>query len=112
MAFIRNINNEIKNNFTYTSQTLGDDKVSIPLVITYEKNLYHGFTPGIIMKDIVSLNKDICVENLKSFVKQKIIKMINDETTLPFFPSNEEIKEDFDNVRLIKRIVFDKSKIK
>ena len=79
-------------------------KVNMPLVITKEDGKYHGFIPGIVMKDIVCSTTENCVEKLKIFVKLYVKKAKQEKLPYPFFPTNEEIKKDFKNVVLIKRL--------
>ncbi len=78
--------------------------VSIPLVITNENDVFHGFTPGIVMTDIMDSNIEVVKTKLQQFVQEKITEMIENKKTMPFFPTNEEIKADFEGVVYIKRI--------
>ena len=76
-----------------------DGKVSIPLVFTLEGSQYHGFVPGIVMKDIVEQTIEECQIKLISFIKS----MIDNKQPFPFFPTNDEIKKDYAKTVLIKR---------
>ena len=80
-----------------------DGKVSIPLVFTLEGSEYHGFVPGIVMKDIVSSNLEECQNLLVAFIKKTVKSMIDNKQPFPFFPTNEEIKKDYVKTVLIKR---------
>ena len=81
-----------------------DNKVNIPLVFTKENGKYHGFIPGIVMQDIIEDNLDACKLKLVDAVKPILKNKIANNLPFPFFPTNEEIKTDFKNVVLIKRI--------
>ena len=84
--------------------------ISVPLVITRHKDgdnvSYKGFVPGIIMRDIISSDLDECKAKLMEKAQDKLTVKVQLKSQMPFFPSNEEIKIDFDNVCLIKRIKF------
>ena len=77
--------------------------VVIPFVVTVENKIYHGFVPGIVMNDVVCETKEQCIEKLKPIVKQYVLSK-KQSLDFPFFPTNEEIKQDFKNVVLIKRV--------
>ena len=81
----------------------GQQTIVIPFVVTRENKEYHGFVPGIVMNDIVCKTTDECIEKLKPVVKQYVLSK-KENLDFPFFPSNEEIKQDFKNVVLIKRV--------
>ena len=78
--------------------------LSIPLVIQKGENVYQGFVPGFVMKDVVSTNLEICKSKLLEYAKQVIKTRIKNNQGFPFFPTNEEIKQDYKNIVLIKRI--------
>ncbi len=80
------------------------DVLSIPLVIMHTNNVYQGFVPGFVMKDVVDSNLDSCKQKLLVYVKQIIKTKITNNQSFPFFPTNEQIKQDYKNVILIKRI--------
>ncbi len=105
MAFIKSNNFafEEKPKLTVASSEV-DGKVNIPLVITKENGGYHGFIPGIVMKDIVCLTTQECEVKLKDFIKLYVKKAKQENLPYPFFPTNEEIKKDFKNVVVIKRL--------
>lgn len=102
MAFIKRTNFAFEDNNKETNVV--DGKVSIPLVITKESGKYHGFVPGIVMKDVIEQNITDCETILKDHVRKYVLKVREDKVAYPFFPSNEEIKQDFKNVVLIKRL--------
>ncbi len=104
MAFVKNY---FSINKTYSEQKseLKDNKISIPLVFTKEKNNFHGFVPGIVMTDIIDKNLDICKQRLIDYLKDIIKVYLKGEKQFPYFPDNETIKKDFDGVVLIKRII-------
>ena len=80
------------------------DVISVPLVIVKGTNKYQGFVPGFVMKDIVSENLEDCKQKLIEHTKNLIKTRIKNNQGFPFFPTNEEIKQDFKNVVLIKRM--------
>lgn len=81
-----------------------DNKVNIPLVFTKEDGKYHGFVPGIIMRDVVENDLEICKQKLLETIKPILKNKVSNNLPFPFFPTNEEIKKDFKSVVLIKRI--------
>lgn len=81
-----------------------NEPISIPLVFTKEDGMFHGFTPGIKIKDVVSFGIESCYKDLTIKIKTIILQKIKNKEQLPFFPNDDEIKNDFDNVILIKRI--------
>lgn len=106
MAFIKSTNfaYEQNKNLTIASGDI-DGKISIPLVVTKEEGKYHGFIPGIVMKDFVCATVSECEEKLKVYIKNYIIDMRKTKKPYPFFPTNEDIKKDFKGVVLIKRLL-------
>ena len=104
MAFIKKTSFNFEDVKQEPILSVENDKVSIPLVFTKENGLYHGFVPGILMKDIIDATLDACSKNLLEFIKEDIKNKIRNKFPFPYFPTNEEIKADFDNVVLIKRI--------
>lgn len=81
-----------------------DNKINIPLVFTKEKGEFHGFVPGIVMKDVVDIDLDNCKKKLLQAIKPILMNKVQHDLPFPFFPSNEEIKKDFKDVVLIKTI--------
>ena len=103
MAFLKGTH------FAFEDAVKEDEKkveqpIVIPFVVTHENNEYHGFVPGILMQDIICSTKEECIEKLKPFVKKYVIDTKNKQLDFPFFPTNEQIKQDFKNVVLIKRV--------
>ena len=86
------------------------ETVSVPLCIRKKKESdsieYVGFIPGIIMRDVTSDNLEDCKEKLLAKAKDKLREKASLSGKMPYFPTNEEILKDFDNVVLIKRIKF------
>ena len=105
MAFIKSNIYAYENNKNLTiASGEVDGKINLPLVITKENGKYHGFVPGIVMKDFVCDNTQECEAKLKLFVRDYILDMRKTKKPYPFFPNNEEIKKDFKGVVLIKRL--------
>lgn len=81
-------------------------ELKVPMVIISEtKNgvtSYIGFVPGIELNKITSLSIDICKKTLLKETEEKVKNMIKNEIPFPFFPTKEEILEDYKNVCYIK----------
>lgn len=77
-------------------------ELSVPIVILQRKKLdqkqYIGFVPALTKKDIVCNSLDECKTILKQAAKDLIVNMYLTNTPFPFFPTKEEILEDFENV--------------
>ena len=86
------------------------ETVSVPLCIKKQKEndgvTYIGFIPGIIMRDVTSTSLDDCKEKLLETAKDKLREKASLSGRMPYFPTNDEILQDFDNICLIKRIKF------
>ncbi|MBQ3495011.1 MAG: hypothetical protein IJA69_06300 [Clostridia bacterium] len=86
------------------------ETVSVPLCIKKQKNsdgvVYVGFIPGIIMRDIQSGDLEDCKEKLLAKAKDKLREKASLSGKMPYFPTNDEIVKDFDNIVVIKRIKF------
>ena len=80
------------------------EELSIPLVLTKEDGMYHGFVPGFVMNDIVLEDKEQCADQLKVYAKDYLARLEKSDLPYPRFPSNEEIKVDFKKVVYIKRL--------
>ena len=84
--------------------------ISIPLVFKKTKQddeiIYTGFVPGIIMRDVICNNLDECKQKLLPIIEDKLKTKVQLQSQMPFFPTNEEILQDFQNVCMIKRIKF------
>lgn len=84
-------------------------QLNVPLVITKviedDVELYRGFVPGLTTEDCVSPSLDTCKERLRQDAEKMIDKYLKEGKEFPFFPTKEEIIEDFDgvcNIRFIK----------
>ena len=86
---------EINNNFNV-------DQIKIPMVIRKKvknnQSTYWGFIPGLTNKDIVSINFEICKNSLLDTTKKFARKLASGELQFPFFPSKQELKEDFKDI--------------
>ena len=83
--------------------------LNIPLVITKviedDVELYHGFVPGFTKEDCVSPDLDSCKRRLKEAAEKLIDQYLQEGKEFPFFPTKDEIIEDFEgvcNIRFIK----------
>lgn len=104
MAFNKNSVFVFETDFVEPATSVVDGKVTIPLAITKEDNLYHGFVPGVVMNDIICEDIKECELKVKDFIRQYVYRQKQQNLPYPFFPSNEEIKSDFKKVVLIKRL--------
>lgn len=80
-------------------------KLSIPLVVlknTTQNSSYIGFIPGFLMKNISAQTPKQCIEKLKEYLNTKLKTMIKQNEPFPFFPTEEEIKKDWENVEKIE----------
>ena len=78
-------------------------EVDIPLVILKRENLngsftYSGFIPGFMAKTLSADNYDDCKKLLKEFLMEKLKRMRKDNDPFPFFPTETEIRQDYDDV--------------
>lgn len=83
------------------------DEVRVPLIIntrteTDGSKKYHGFVPGIMMPDVIGTDIEEVKKELDVKAKEKIKEMLKDSTPFPFFPDEQHIYEDFDDVEYIK----------
>ena len=58
------------------------------------------------MRDVTSENLEDCKDKLLAKAKDKLREKASLSGRMPYFPTNEEILKDFDNICLIKRIKF------
>lgn len=86
--------------------------VSIPLIYTKESDGFHGFVPTITKNDIIALDLNECHKTTLNIVKNTIVEMLKNNQPIPFFFSDEEIKQEWHNVVAIKRISVDTTKFK
>lgn len=82
--------------------------VKLPLVITKKqenkKIEYYGFIPGLTQNDVVCVNIDECERKLKDTAVELVKKIIKNNANLPYFPDENEIKQDFEDIALLKYI--------
>ena len=62
------------------------------------------------MTSFVERDIEICKTKLKEFAKNEISKMAKEKQPFPFFPSEEEIFADFNDVKYLEFIKIKKSK--
>ncbi len=79
-------------------------KINMPLVIIKGNNCFNGFIPGITKNDIVCETLEECKIQLKQHATQIVELMAKNNVEFPFFPTKEEILQDFKNVVYIKFI--------
>lgn len=85
-------------------------EIKLPLVVVKEKGKFVGFVPGFIMTSFVESDIEICKTKLKDYAKNEVTKMVKEKAPFPFFPSEEEIFEDFKDVKYLEFIKIKKHK--
>ncbi len=77
------------------------EQINVPMVITEHKNrnrvVYAGFVPGLTKKDVLTTDYEEC----KAEIHKLTLELIKQVDVMPFFPTKEEILEDFDDVKAI-----------
>lgn len=85
---------------------IASKELKAPLVIVKKIDggnvKYCGFIPGINENDIISSNIETVKIELNKFAKEKFLDMLNSNKPFPFFPTKEEIMNNFENVEYIK----------
>ena len=98
---------KISSNFKVDALSITGE-IRIPLVILKKINkletVYHGFIPGLTAKDITTKTQKECEQCLNALAKQLIEKYAKEKREFPFFPSEQEIRGDFNNVVKINYI--------
>lgn len=78
------------------------EQISMPLVIlkqnTEKGQRFIGFIPAITSRDIISNTLDECKNTLKQEAMKIIGIMAKDNVEFPFFPTKNEILENYKNV--------------
>lgn len=78
------------------------EKLIVPMVIRYrkidERMLYTGFVPGFQTPDVVDENLEACKTKLFDKTRAIIIDMIQKNKPFPFFPTKEELLEDYKDI--------------
>ena len=79
-----------------------NNELKMPLVVIYKKENgtteYHGFIPGMTTKNYISKTKEDCKSGLNKLAKELVTQYVKTKTSFPFFPTKEEILNDFENV--------------
>ena len=83
--------------------TKSEEKVEVPFVFLKLKDGYHGFVPGIVKRDVIDEDYNRCVASLEDKMKDEIDKIKKGAVAIPFFPTDEQIYRDFDDVYAIIR---------
>ena len=87
---------------------IASKEVKAPLVILkkMEDNTvkYIGFVPGLIMNNVEGSDIELVKTNLTKQTKNFINKMLKDNTPFPFFPTKEEILQDYPDTAYLKFI--------
>ena len=78
------------------------EKLSLPMVIIKRKInnefKYTGFVPGFDGEDVIEDELEKCKDALYKRTKERVVKMIKANSPFPFFPTKEELLEDFDDI--------------
>lgn len=97
----------VSSNFKADSLSVTGE-IHIPLVIIKKSKLletfYHGFIPGLTAKDVICKTIKECEQSLNTLAKELIEKYAKEKQEFPFFPTEKEIRENFDNVTKINFI--------
>ena len=80
-----------------------EEKIEVPFVLLKLKDGYHGFVPGIVKRDVIDDDYNRCVARLEINMESEIEKMKRGVLSIPFFPTDEQIYRDFDDVYAIIR---------
>lgn len=87
---------------------LFEKEIRIPMVFIKKEDdfgeRYLGFIPGFVMKNITATSLEECKSLLLDYLKRRIKAIVANNAELPCFPTEEEIKNDFDDVFLIEFI--------
>lgn len=87
---------------------IASKEVKAPLVILKKivdnETKYIGFVPGLLMNNIESANIEDVKAKLEKQTKSFINKMLKEDKPFPFFPTKEEIIEDYPETTYLKFI--------
>ena len=76
--------------------------IKLPFVVRYRKidgkMVYTGFVPGITPVDVIADNGEECKQKLIEKTTEVIKKMLKEKAPFPFFPTEKELMEDFDDI--------------
>lgn len=74
----------------------------LPMVIRKRKinneTMFTGFVPGFEENDVIESDIETCKSRLLERTKKKVSQMIKSDSPFPFFPTKEELLEDFDDI--------------
>lgn len=106
----------MKKSFGVADSLSVNGEISLPLVVIFktklDKKYFHGFIPGITKNDIVSEQLEECKKLLKDTAKTIINEYGESNIPFPFFPTKQELLEDFNNVCYISFIKIKSNKRK
>lgn len=75
--------------------------INVPMVIIEHKLknhvVYAGFVPGLTKKDVLTNDYEEC----KTELQKVTLELIKNIKTMPFFPTKDEILDDFEGVKAI-----------
>lgn len=78
------------------------EKLIVPMVIRHrkiaDKMVYTGFVPGFEGKDVIGENMEECKTRLFERTKKVLIEMLKNDKPFPFFPTKEELMEDYKDI--------------
>ena len=85
---------------------IASKEVKAPLVIVKKTidntTKYIGFVPGLLMDNIEGVDVETVKTKLTKNTKSHINNMLKENTPFPFFPTKEEIMEDFPETVYLK----------
>ena len=94
--------------YGFANSLIASKEVKAPLVIlkktTDDTTKYIGFVPGLLMNNVEDSDIEIVKTKLSKHAKAFIDKMFKENTPFPFFPTKEEIMEDYPDTVYLKFI--------
>jgi len=86
-----------------------ENEVTVPCVVLKKKNdsnqdVFVGFVPGLANIKVVENTQEVCMKNLFAKAKDQLKSIVKNGEAMPFFPTEQEVKQDFENVCDIKFI--------
>lgn len=90
------------------SLKINNGKMVVPMVIAKKNNNGKteiiGFVPGLLMNNIKANSVEEVEEKLSDFTKLEIKRMFEQNENFPFFPTDDSIQNDYDNVLKINHL--------
>lgn len=86
-----------------------ENEVTVPCVVLRKKNeanqeVFVGFVPGLVNVNVVEQSQEECLKKLFGKAKDELKSIVKNKQAMPFFPTEQEVRQDFENVCEIKFI--------